>query len=249
MFRRPVVELDAPPFSHVLCSAICSILCFFTLPFILWRISDGFYDTPAVLSWFEIGFHLLIFLLVFFLFREYLSDSLLNMQLNRSEFAKTVAYSAAGMMIIALGWYLLYRYTGIDQLYLAAFGTAPLTELDVLLLSGDAVVANPIFSTACVVLITPVITSGLYYGAGFSYFYNIRPWLGYLTVCLAVAFPRFCCGSTWWVPEQQVMLYIAQLPMHLICCQAYQKTDTIWAPIAAQMALNLVFSLLMHFLY
>ena len=62
MFTRPQVKLNAPPTSHVLCGAICSALCFFTLPFLLWRISDGYgYSAPA-LSWFEIAFHLLILL-------------------------------------------------------------------------------------------------------------------------------------------------------------------------------------------
>ena len=249
MFRRPAVELEAPPFSHVLCGAICSALCFFSLPFLLWRISDGFHNNAAVLSWFEIAFHLLIFSIIFFLFREFLQDSLLNMQLNRSEFLKTVAIAAGWMLVVGLGWFLLFRYTGNELLLVAAYGTFPLTELDVLLLSADAVVYNPIFSTACVVLVTPVITGCLYYAIGFAFFYNIRPWLGWIMVCLAVAFPRLCCGATWWVPEQQWMLYISQLPMHLIACWAYRKMDTVWAPIGALAAVNLGSAILMHFIW
>lgn len=246
MFRRPAVELEAPPTSHMLCGAICSILCFFTLPFLLWRISDGFHHNPAILSWFEIGFHLLIFLIIYYLFREFLQDSLINMQLNREKFLQTVAIAAGCMLIVGLGWFLLFRYTGIEILALAAYGTFPLTELDVLVLGTDSVVANPIFATACMVLVTPVITGCLYYAIGFAFFYNIRPWLGWLVVCLATAFPRFCCGSTWWVPEQQMMLYISQLPMHLIACWAYKKMDTVWAPIGALAAVNLASSILMN---
>lgn len=246
MFQRPTVELEAPPTSHVLCGAICSMLCFFSLPFLLWRISDGFHNNPAVLSWFEIGFHLLIFSIIFFLFREFLQDSLLNVHLNRAEFLRTAAICAAWMLVVGLGWFLLYRYTGNELLLVAAFGTFPLTELDILVLSADAVVANPIFATACAVLVTPVITGCLYYAIGFAYFHNIRPWLGWIAVCLAVAFPRICCGATWWVPEQQWMLYISQLPMHLIACWAYKKTDTVWTPIAALAAVNLASSLLMN---
>ena len=248
MFRHPAVELEAPPTSHMLCGTVCSILCFFTLPFLMWRIADGFYDNPAVLSWIEIGFHILIFSLVFFLFREFLQDSLLNMQLNRKEFIQTAATAAAWMLVVGLLWFVLFRFTGNDLLVVAASGTFPLTELDVLLLSADAVVANPIFATACMVLVTPVITGCLYYAIGFAFFYNIRPWLGWITICLAVAFPRLCCGATWWVSEQQWMLYISQLPMHLIGCWAYKKMDTVWAPIAALAAVNLVSSLMMNFL-
>lgn len=249
MFRRPAVELEAPPFSHVLCGAICSILCFFSLPFILWRISDGFYNNPFVLSWFEIGFHLLIFLVIFFLFREFLQDSLLNIQLNRTEFIKTVAIASGWMLVVGLLWFVLYKRTGNEMLFVAAFGTFPLTELDVLLLGADVVIANPIFATACMVLVTPVITGCLYYAIGFAFFHNIHPLLGWIMVCLATAFPRLCCGSTWWVPEQQWMLYISQLPMHLIGCWAYRKMDTVWAPIAALAAVNLTASLLMNLLF
>lgn len=246
MFRRPAVELEAPPTSHMLCGAICSILCFFSLPFLLLMISEGFFDNYFVLSWFEIGFHLLIFLIIYFLFREFLQDSLLNMQLNRAEFIKTVATAAGWMLAVGLVWFVLYRYTGNNLLVVAAYGTFPLTELDALILGADSVTANPIFATACMVLVTPVITGCLYYAIGFAFFYNIRPWLGWITVCLAVAFPRICCGSTWWVPEQQWMLYIAQLPMHLIACWAYKKMDTVWAPIGALAAVNLISSVLMN---
>lgn len=246
MFRRPAVELEAPPFSHVLCGAICSALCFFTLPFLLWRISEGFYNNFFALSWFEIGFHILVFLIIFFLFREFLEDSLINMQLNREEFIKTVATAAGWMLVVGLAWFLLYRYTGIDLLYVAAYGSFPLTQLDVLVLSADAVIANPIFATACMVLVTPVITGCLYYAIGFAFFYNIRPWLGWIVVCLAAAFPRICCGGTWWVAQEQWMLYFAQLPMHLIGCWAYRKMDTVWAPIGALAAVNLISSMLMN---
>ena len=84
---------------------------------------------------------------------------------------------------------------------------------------------------------------------GFGFFYNIRPWLGWIMVCLAVAFPRLCCGATWWVPEQQWMLYISQLPMHLIACWAYRKMDTVWAPIGALAAVNLGSAILMLFIW
>ena len=249
MSRHPRVELEAPPFSHVICGAICSIIFFFTLPFLCWRISEGYYDDPAALSWFDIGYHLLILFAIFKLFREYLTDALLNMQLHREEYIKTVAVAAGCMMVNFLGWYLVCRYTGNETLYAAAFGTAPLTELDVLVCSGVAVVANPIFATACMVFITPVICGCLFYAIGFSYFYNIRPWLGYLVICLAVGFPRFCCGATWWDPTQQLVLYISQLPMHLICCWAHRKMDTVWAPIGALMVVNLASSLLLNFLH
>lgn len=240
MPTRVRTELEAPPLSHVITGAICSVISFFSLPFLLWRISEGFYDDPFMLSWFEIGFHLLNFTICFFLFREYLEDSLLNMQLNKEKFITVVSVSAGLILAIALIFHVAFRFIGSELLYVAAFGAAPITEMDVLVLSGTAAVYNPIFTTACSVLITPVITGCLFYAIGFCYFYNIHPLLSIVTICFAAGFPRLCSAATWWVADQQLVLYLAQLPAHLICCWAYKKTDTVWAPIVILMAVNLI---------
>lgn len=243
------VELEAPPVSHMIVGAIYSLVCFFSLPFLFLLFSGGFGDNLFALSWFEIAFHLLNFLVIFFLFREYLQDSLLNMQLNKDSFISVTAIAVGVMVIIGIVWHFLYLFTGFDVLYLAAFGTVPLSEMDILTLSGHVVVSNPIFGTLCLVLIVPVITGCLYYAIGFVPFFNIRPWLGYLAICAVVAFPRICNAVTLWDPVEETMLYIAQLPVHLTSCWAYQKTDTVWAPIAAQMIVNLIASVVLIAMY
>lgn len=243
MSRLLPVELEAPEKQYVITGAIYSIVCFFSLPFLFFIFSTGFHDDFFALSWFEIAFHILNFIVIFRLFGEYLSDSLLNMQLHKDEFISVTAIAVGLMVGTGLIWHFLYLITGNELLSLAAFGTIPLSEMDILTLSGNVVYYNPIFGTLCMVALVPVVTSCLYYASGFVPFYNIRPWVGYLVLCFAVFFPRLCNIFSGWDSTTELVLYVAQLPVHLVACWAYKKTDTVWAPIAAHMITNVIASL------
>lgn len=243
------VELEAPEKQYVITGAIYSIACFFSLPFLFLLVSDGFHNDIGALSWFEIAFHILNFVVIGKLFKEYLSDSLLALQLHKDTVITVTAITVGVMLGIGLLWHFLYLFTGNEALYLAAFGVIPLSEMDILTLSGHVVITNPVFGTLCMTLLVPVITGCLYYAIGFTPFYNIKPWLGYLVVSLAVAFPRICNAMTYWIPEEELVLYVAQLPVHLVSCWAYRKTDTVWTPIIAHMIVNLIGAVVLIVLY
>lgn len=242
-------ELEAPEKQYVITGAIYSIACFFSLPFILLLFKIGLENNPVALTWFDIVFHVLNFVIIFKLFKDYLSDALLNMQLNQDSFISVTAIAVGIMVGVGLVWHFLFLFTGHEALWLAGFGTIPMSEMNLFTLTGELVVYNPVFGTLCMVLLTPVTVSCLFYAIGFVPFYNIRPWLGYLVVCLAVAFPRVCNSLSGWVVEQQMVLYFAQLPVHLVACWAYKKTDTVCAPIAAHMITNLIASVVMNIVY
>ena len=87
---------------------------------------------------------------------------------------------------------------------------------------------------------SPVAVSCLFYATAFAPVGCRRPWLAYPVVALLIAFPRICNGMTCWNPTEELVLYLAQLPMHLLACWSYQKTDTVWAPIAVHAAANLI---------
>ena len=46
-----------------------------------------------------------------------------------------------------------------------------------------------------------------------------------------------------------MLLYFCQLPIHMLSCWAYQKTDTVWAPIVTHMMVNLAASVLIIIVY
>lgn len=249
MIKHRRIELEAPPFSHVITGAICSMISFFSLPFLLWRISEGYYTNPSALAWFELAFHLLNAVIVYFLFREYLEDSLLNMQLNKDHFINVVATASGLILAVAVIIELVFRYTGNELIAVAACAAAPITGMDILVLGGIAAVENPVAAALYTVLLTPMVAGCLFYAIGFCYFYNFHPVLGYVVVSFSVGFLRICCAGTWWVADQQLACFLAQLPAHLICCWAYKKTDTVWAPIVTLMAVNLISCIALPILY
>ena len=149
------------------------------------------------------------------------------------------------MLGVVYLWNQLLPATQHGAFYLAAYGTIPITEMDLFSLSGNIVCANPLFVTVCMVLLTPITTSCLYYGIGFTHAHNVHPALGYLAVAAVTAFPRLCNAVTYWNPTEQLILYLAHLPVHMIACWAYRRTDSILTPIAVHMITNLVACLLL----
>ena len=87
----------------------------------------------------------------------------------------------------------------------------------------------------------------------------IRPYLGWCGVWdTTVRETGFChhgkfrCGEAEkpvWPPEEELALYLAQLPLHWIACAAYHKADTIWAPIIVHMTANLLSCITIFVMY
>jgi hypothetical protein len=116
-------------------------------------------------------------------------------------------------------------------------------------LSGDIVYAQPLIGTFCMALLTPFAISGMYYATAFAPICVNRPWLAYIMVAVYLLVPRLLYALNWWLLSEEIMLYLVQLPIHLIACWSYQKTDTIWAPICSLAIVNLVTGLGLVLLY
>ena len=76
----------------------------------------------------------------------------------------------------------------------------------------------------------------------------MKPVLAYLSVVVITAIP-FIIDILWRQDvELNIMMYVMQLPAHLIACWSYQKTDNIWTPIISLAIVNLLASLVAIFL-
>lgn len=240
MRKKLPVLMDAPETQVIGVTALYSILCFFSLPFILLLLLGGFENNLTAISWYEIVFHVVNFAVMVGLFREYLQDSLDTLRICAKEVVHTIEIAVGLVVGVMLVWFALLRLTDWGMFYIASFGTVPMSEMDLFSLSADVVCANPIFGTLCMVVLTPVTVSCIYYAVGFVPAFNVRPWLGYLVVAAAIAFPRICNAVTYWDPAQQMVSYFAHLPIQLIACWAYRRTDTIWTPIILHAITNLL---------
>lgn len=246
--KLPVV-LECPEKQVIGVTAIYSFLCFFSVPFLLLLMLGGLEDNLVAISWFEIIFHILNFAVMISLFKEYLRDALDFLQIRKREVIRTLEIAGALMLVVMAIWFTLLQMTNLDIFYIASFGTIPMSEMDLFCLSADVVYANPIFGTLCMVLLVPVTVSCIYYAVGFVPAYNVRPWLGYLVVAAVIAFPRLCNAFTYWDPAQQLVSYLTHLPIQMIACWAYRRTDTIWTPIILHAFTNLIACVAVIFLY
>ncbi len=240
-------QLDAPEKQTMGVALIYSFFCYFSIPFILLLANIGLeYDYRAK-SWFETIYHLLNLLVMVSLFREYLSFSWLTVRIGKRQVLLTAAITAAIMIAITVFWQMRYIFNGTYFYSVGASCTLPVTEMDALLVGSGVAMNLPIVGTILLSALTPVVTCCMCYAAVFPAGYNVRPWLGYLLVALLTAFPQFCSGFTHWDVQEAMAIFAVRLPVHMVSCWAYQKTDTIWTPIFAHMGANLFACLMMIF--
>ena len=231
--------LDCPDKQIYISALIYSVVTFFTFPFFFLLYSIGLPDASA-LVWYELIYHALNFIVVLRLFREYLQGAFDLFGARKKEIFAVVKPAVIAVLAVIGVWYLLARLTGLEFFGIALFGSLPLSEMDIFLLSADIPYLNPIPGTFAMVLLTPLVCSCLYYSVAFVPAYNVRPWLGYLLVALFLAFPRLCNALTQWDPATEMILYFAQLPIHLIACWSYKKADSVFAPILVLTIANLL---------
>lgn len=207
------------------------IFAFGVIPTWIPLFADGFWDNLSVITWFEIGYHVLNAVVVVLMLKSYLADSFFTVQLDIKRFLIIVGSAALLMLALAAAVY----YSQGE----AAVNFYPLGEMMVALTSGYLVESLPIFGTVCYSLFTPFAVVGLFYASGFAPVCRRSRWLGYLVVTVVLALPSVF--DILWRGDAELVLtvLIRQLPMHWIACWTYQKADTVWAPIATLAIFNL----------
>lgn len=218
---------------------VYGVACFFSVPYLLLLFMHQMMRNADVMCWVEIGYHVLNFIVVVSLYRQYLSDSVFEAKLDWKRNAEIVAISA----IVIVGFYValvqIYPLFAGRELDLVLWSMLPVTEMDLFWTSGSVVATYPLWGTLCMVLVVPFVTVLIYYASGFASFCSERPWLAYLMVAVVTALPRIANAVTFWPAGEEMILYFARLPIHLLSCWTFQKTDNVWTPIALLMVVNL----------
>ncbi len=240
MIKTPAKTLDAPDAQHVGAVLIFSFLAFFSVTFLMTLMSIGMEDNHYLLSWYDIGFHLLCLAVTVPLMREYLSFSWFTVMIQKESM---ITWVAVGVGVL-LGYSALTQAVCLmvesEWVPWALDGSLPVLTNTLFLTNAYQITANPLFGTVMAAVVAPFTTCCIFYATAFAKGYNVRPWLGYVLVAAITLFPSLATGLTgWWALETQVLMYAVELPVHLICCWLYQKMDTIWAPILTQAVTNL----------
>lgn len=213
--------------------------CFFIFPTLMALFCTGV-TSPSTLSWFEFGYHITNFIGAIWLFFPYLKESFFNAQINLKQFF-SVSFVCAAVCFVYAATISRFGLVSSDYIYqLVAQSTLPLMESGFFNTYANFICINPIFGTICVTLLSPLTVSCLFYATGFAPVCCSKPWLAYITVAVVTAAPGFWSIMSLWTIENELSMYLVQLPIHLIACVAYQKTDTVWAPVAVLTITNIL---------
>ena len=230
--------MDRPEASRIVTSIFYWGVCFILIPFMVTVVLVGSYEKLTTVTWFGIGGHVLNFAVVLGIFLPYLKDSFLGVQINRRGFVVTALITAALMVGISVAGLEL----GFANEYRYLMSAYPVSETTVISWGGVLVGASPLWGTLCMTLVVPLTVSCMFYATVFAPICTRRPVLAYIIMALLLMIPRVFNG--WWLDrwEQELVIYLAHLPIHLLGCWSYQKTDTVWTPIAALALSNLLMS-------
>lgn len=217
------------------------VIAFIGLPLLSPILAVAFGGTITEYFWTECVYYIINAAVLFFIMREYLIDGFLEVQINPKAIFLTVA-ATVGMMLISII---------VSALALAVFSyspwyildSLPLVEMTVLVSPGRLVVEHPLIATLLLSVVVPFGICGLFYVPGFAPICCKKPWLAYLVMIfvlfLPVLFDILWRGEPWHV----LLIFAIRLPIHLLACWSYQKTDCIWTAIFSVGAVNLIMSL------
>lgn len=229
---------ERPEVNNSIAALIYQVVAYYSIPFLLLLLLQGGREgIKQVAAAVEIAYHGFNFFVALFIFREYLKDTSLSAQQDLKRCMSTIWVSVGLIFVVSLGLYNLFSGS-FSLWWLSAHGSLPLTEVELFVLPKDVILTYPVLGTLCMVLLVPTTVTCLYYGAVFAPICYTRPILAYVAMAAFIAFPRYCNAATFWDPAEQMILYITQLPLHLIACRAYQKTDCVWVPIAIHTIVN-----------
>lgn len=236
MMDKPDGQMAGAGLAYIL--AMFLILPFFLLVFVM----DVFQSEAAQL-WLEIAFHGLSFGVSILVFRFHFTDSLRHAKQNLKRFLTVTGVCLWLSVGLIIGYYYLFLsiHPPTDFISYGFYYTVPLTEKNFVTYPLNMLLESPIPSLLCMAVLTPVSISCLYYGSCFAQVCYRNPFLAYPATALLIAIPRIVnCFTFRWISEMEMAVYLTQLPLHLIACYAYQKTESIWAPIAIHSVVNLL---------
>ena len=234
--------LDCPSDQAIASGIAYWVLAFLVLPGILTLAVIGSQGEPYEI-WMEFGYHGINFVVAFCFFFTHLKDSFLTVQIYTKNVLRTAGLCALVIIIlrgITLGAFILWENYHLANITL---NWLPTIEMSLLFSPVRLLDYQPILGTVYLVFLAPITVSCLLYGCVFAPICNKRPWLAYVVTAalflLQILLMVFCLHSF----DEYIAVFCIYLPIHLIACWSYQKTDTIWTPIGVHMLSNLVLSL------
>lgn len=221
----------------------CWVWVFVLLPMFMPFLGLGLWEQWEISVWLEIGYHVANGITMFFLLRSYLKEEWFMVATDARYYLKHVALTVGAMMgalLVLLGTLLLCGIDIRDMLE-----CLPAAEMSVSHTPLFLIELEPIFGTIALSVFAPISICTLFYCLGFAPICTKKPWLAYLTICVITLIPPII--DILWRGEATLVLsgYLVGLPLHLLACWSYQKTDNVWTPILSLSITNFLTSIVL----
>ena len=218
----------------------CWIWVFVLFPMFLPFVGLGIWDQHEISVWLEIVYHVANALLLLMIVSGYLKDDWFMVTTDVRHYLKHIALTV-GLIVgaeLVLGSVLFF--SGFNVVYILE--NLPVTEMSVSHTPYFLVELEPIFGTIALSVFAPFSICALFYCLGFAPVCYKKPWLAYLCVAVITLIPSVI--DIIWRGEAGFVLsgYLIRLPIHLLACWSYQKTDNVWTPTLSLVVTNLLLS-------
>ena len=224
----------------------CWLWVFVLLPMSMPILGLGLWEQWERSVWLEIAYHIANGVLLLWVIFSYLKEDWFmfttDVRYHLKHIALTVGLIAGTEMIFMQ----TLSYLGFNIHYLMQF--LPMVEMSVSHSPLFVIELEPIFGSLALSVFSPISICALFYCFGFAPICTRKPWCAYLCIAAITLIPPVI--DILWRGDALFVLigYIVHLPIHLIACWSYQKTDNVWTPLVSLVATNLLASILLFLL-
>lgn len=224
----------------------CWLWVFVLLPMFMPFLGLGLWEQWELSVWLEIGYHVANGLLMLVIIFSYLKEEWFMVTTDVSHYLKHVMLTVgliAGAELLLLGTLFICGVNIDDMLE-----CLPIVEMSVSHTPLFTVELQPIYGTIALSVFAPISICALFYCLGFAPVCYHKPWLAYLCVAAITLIPPVI--DILWRDDAAFVLggYLVQLPVHLLACWSYQKTDNVWTPLFSLVITNLLASIVLPLL-
>ena len=224
----------------------CWVWVFVLLPMFMPLLGFGLWEQWELSVWLEIGYHVLNGILMLLIISSYLKDEWFMVTTDVLFYLKHVLLTVGLMVGAELILQGVLFYSGFHIAY--TLECLPVVEMSVSHTPLFVIDLQPIFGTIVLSVFAPISICTLFYCLGFAPLCNKKPWPAYLCVAVITLIPPVV--DILWRGDSMYALiaYLVSLPIHLLACWSYQKTDNVWTPLVSLMTANLLASVVLPLL-
>ena len=225
----------------------CWIWAFVLFPMFMPFLGLGIWEQSDISVWLEIGYHVSNGVIMLFIMWGYLKEEWFMVTTDLRYYLKHIALTVGiviGAELVLLGTLFL---CGFNIAYMLEY--LPVVEMSVSHTPLLSVELEPIFGTIALSVFAPISICVLFYCLGFAPVCYKNPDLAYLCIAAITLIPPII--DILWRGEAALVLsgYFVQLPIHLLICWSYQKTDNVWTPLISLAIVNLVASVALPIIF